>query len=277
MHRRKAAQELADQYVATGNVSAVMLAGSLGRGRNDEFSDVELDVYWTVPPTDDQRRDPTLALQGAVTKLWPYDIEDAEWSENVRICDAEVTVSGFSVAEIDSWIALMDAADEPHLIRQMRMSAIHEGEPLYGEELVTRWRSSATYPGPLAVATATSFLTPERLNRWRLWSALLQRDDLAMLHRACSEATEVILGTLCALNRIYIEHPSFKWSRHLVGRFTRAPVGFSDRLFSALTVGPIQGAPTLHALLEETVELVAADLPKVDISTIESVLNDWRE
>ncbi len=265
-------QQLADQYVATGNVSAVMLAGSLGRGRGDEFSDVELDVYWTTPPSDDQRRTPALALGGEVTTLWPYDADDAEWSEDVRVRGVDVTVSGFTTAEIGRWTTSLAAPDDLYLLRQMRMSAIHGGKPLHGKELVAQWRTAAAYPDNLAVATADSFLAPSRLSRWRIWPALVQREDLAMLQRACSEVTEVLLGTLCAVNRIYIEHPSFKWSRHLASRFALAPNDFSERFFYALTLGPVHSAPELHTLLTQTVQLVASDLPEVDTSKIESVL-----
>ncbi|QDP97791.1 hypothetical protein FOE78_19425 [Microlunatus elymi] len=123
------------------------------------------------------------------------------------------------------------------------------------------------------MVTAAGFLTPDRLRHWRLWPALVERDDLAMLHRACSDVTDVLLGTLCAVNRIYIEHPPFKWSRQLADRFTRAPADFGDRLFAALGTGPAQGAPGLHALLADTVRIVASELPKVDTSTIYDSLN----
>ena len=273
MEPRCAAQQLADRYAATGNVAAVVLAGSLGRGRADAFSDVELDVYWAQSPSDDQRQAPALALKGEITALWPYDAEDAEWSEDVRVLGVDVTVSGFAVDEIDRWILTLPTANKPHFVRQMRLSAIHEGEPLHGESVVAQWRNAAAYPGGLAVATAASFLTPSRLTRWRRWTALVQRDDAVMLHRACSEAAEVLMGTLCALNQLYIEHPSFKWARHTAEGFTRAPKDFSARFFAAVADGPVKGAPELHALLVETVEIVAADLPEVDTASVDKMLN----
>lgn len=86
--------------------------------------------------------------------------------------------------------------------------------------------------------------------------------------------TEVLtlLGTLCALNRIHIEHPSFKWSRQLTARFTRAPSDFDARLRSAIAAGPREGAPELHALLTETAQLVTVELPAVDVARIDGIL-----
>ncbi|HLT61311.1 MAG TPA: hypothetical protein VK020_08975 [Microlunatus sp.] len=276
MDRSDAVRQLANQYVATGAVAAVVLAGSLGRGRDDVFSDVELDVYWARPPTDDQRREPAAALGGEITRLWPYDADDAEWSEEVRVLGVDVTVSGFHADEIDRWIASPADPSGPNLLRQLRISAILEGTVLYGEPVVAAWRRAAAYPRSLAVATASCYLDPGRLGRWRLWPALVRRDDLVMLHRAVSDLAEVLLGVLCALNRVHVEHPSFKWAGHLTDRFDRAPADFGARLFAGLSTDPRGAAPDLHALLAETVELVAADLPEVDVARIEDLLRHRR-
>lgn len=267
---------MADRYVATGNVAAVVLAGSIGRGRADAFSDVELDVYWVDPPSDHQRRVPAGGLGGDVTQLWAYDADDAEWAEDVHVLGVDVTVSGFTCRAIDEWIASLAADSDADLVRQMRLSALQEGEILHGEDCVRTWRSTGSYPRSLAMATAVHFLDPSRLNRWRLWRALVHRDDLVMLHQACSDAVAVILGSLCAVNRIYIEHPSFKWSRHLASRFTRAPDSFADRLFAALDAGTVERASELDALLIQTVEIVRSDLPEVDLSLIEGILRSER-
>ncbi|QDP97792.1 hypothetical protein FOE78_19430 [Microlunatus elymi] len=128
MDKRHVARRLADRYVAMGNVSAVVLGGSLGRGRGDEVSDVELDIDWQRQPSDAQRKAPASALKGDVTSLWPYDADDGEWSEDVRVLGVDVTVSGFAADEVDRWIASLAAPRDLYLVRQMRMSAIQEGE-----------------------------------------------------------------------------------------------------------------------------------------------------
>lgn len=158
------------------------------------------------------------------------------------------------------------------VVRQMRVSAIHEGEALYGRRVIEDWRSSGGYPYQLVVATISSFLTRSRLSSWRLWRVLVQRNDVVMLQSAMSEMAQVLLGTLSGLNRIYIEHPSFKWARCLLPRFERAPVDFYERFFGALSTSPIEGASQLHSLLIETVELVSDDLPEVDVAGLQDLL-----
>lgn len=255
------AQVVGEQYAATGAVSAVLLAGSRGRGRSDAFSDVEVDVHWDCPPSDEQRCAPAKTLSGEILNLWPYDHEGAEWSEDLRVSGIHITVSGFTCAQLDHWIDV--DVTSPTMARQMRLSALKEGEVVFGPELVNRWRASMTYPRELAIAVASGFLTENALHRWRSWRALQHRDDLVMLQRACVDVAEVILGVLCAINRIYIEHPSFKWSRHLSASFHDAPWRFSDRFFTALRSSPAQGAEELDSLLKATVRILERDLPEV--------------
>ena len=69
------ARRAAPVYAATGNVSAVLAAGSVGRGRADAYSDLELDVYWQAPPSDADRLGVITALGAELVDLWPYELE----------------------------------------------------------------------------------------------------------------------------------------------------------------------------------------------------------
>ena len=39
-------------------MAGILLAGSVAPGLADDFSDVEVDMFWHVPPSDDDRRQP---------------------------------------------------------------------------------------------------------------------------------------------------------------------------------------------------------------------------
>ena len=49
------AQRIAKAYIANPKAQVVMVAGSTGRGSADRYSDLEIDVYWSAPPTDAER------------------------------------------------------------------------------------------------------------------------------------------------------------------------------------------------------------------------------
>src|SRR4051794_17480725 len=50
--RRALAEIVAPEYAANPKVAGVLLAGSVARAIADQFSDIEIDIYWHTPPTD---------------------------------------------------------------------------------------------------------------------------------------------------------------------------------------------------------------------------------
>jgi len=56
--RRALAQIVAPAYAKNPKVAGVLLAGSVARGIADQFSDIEIDIFWHAPPTDEDRSVP---------------------------------------------------------------------------------------------------------------------------------------------------------------------------------------------------------------------------
>ena len=52
MELKKLAVQAAEQYAHIPKVEAVMLAGSVSRDWQDEFSDIELLIFWKQAPSD---------------------------------------------------------------------------------------------------------------------------------------------------------------------------------------------------------------------------------
>jgi predicted nucleotidyltransferase len=49
------AERIAAAYIENPKAAVVMIAGSVGRGVADRYSDIEIDVYYTEPPTEAER------------------------------------------------------------------------------------------------------------------------------------------------------------------------------------------------------------------------------
>jgi predicted nucleotidyltransferase len=49
------AERIGAAYASTDNARVVMIAGSVGRGSEDRYSDIEIDVYYAEPPTEAER------------------------------------------------------------------------------------------------------------------------------------------------------------------------------------------------------------------------------
>lgn len=59
-------------YAADPAVAAVYVAGSVARGWADQYSDVELDVYWHEPPGDAQRVQAVERAGAAIDVDWAH-------------------------------------------------------------------------------------------------------------------------------------------------------------------------------------------------------------
>jgi hypothetical protein len=98
------ARRAAAVYVDNPKLAALTVAGSVGAGLADRYSDLELDCYWSQAPTDQDRQDPVKALGGELIRLWDYDGDEEEWSEDYRLSQLDVTVSNFVTSTIDHWL-----------------------------------------------------------------------------------------------------------------------------------------------------------------------------
>ena len=98
------AEQAARAYAGNDKLAALTVAGSVGAGLADGFSDLELDCYWAGPPGDLDRSGPVNVLGGELEALWDYDHDEQEWSDDYRLGDLQVTVSSFLVSTIDRFI-----------------------------------------------------------------------------------------------------------------------------------------------------------------------------
>lgn len=162
-------------YAANERLAVLAVAGSVGTGQADRYSDLELDCYWLGAPTDHDRTAPVEVLGGQLEALWDYDSGEEEWSEDYQLGDLGVTVSNFLVTTAERFIddVVLRADTDP--VKHMRLAAIQRSVPLAGAELAGSWRARAgRYPDDLVVRMVGSALAPAVLAGWaarQAWSA----------------------------------------------------------------------------------------------------------
>src|SRR5688572_7352690 len=101
--RLEVAKRAAALYAKNPKLAALVVAGSVGRGWADEWSDIELDLFWKHPPTDDDRTSVIEALQGEIVSF--YALEEEEWSDAYLVDGLKFEISGFLVSTLDRHIA----------------------------------------------------------------------------------------------------------------------------------------------------------------------------
>ncbi|MEO6512585.1 MAG: hypothetical protein ABIO16_16420 [Nocardioides sp.] len=253
------AESMAPAYAANDAVAAVLLAGSVARGLADGHSDIELDVYWRRPPTEEERR----AVVDDAGWEWVYShVDEVEWADGVRIDGVKIDTSQFLLATIDGYLDALRAGDtEPEL--QVRATALLDGRALAGADIVEGWRGRLTpYPDALLLAILGDALTPRPVERLEM---LVARDDPVLLTSDVVEGVQGLMDALFAVNRRYVPHPFHKWLHFECAQLGLAPADLEVRVRRILAA-PADGVPDLVRLTEETFDLVEEHVPAYDVA-----------
>ncbi len=274
--RMAIAQRAAAAYTQNPKLAALTVAGSVGAGLADRFSDLELDCYWLAAPDDRDRTAPIEALGGSLTALWDYDADEEEWSEDYRLGQLDVTVSNFLTSTVDRFLNQVTGQADPDPVKHMRLAAVQRSYPLAGESLVTSWRERADqYPGRLVVAMIERSLNPQVLTGWGAREALARRGDDLAARALLSRIGFAVAGAVLALNRLYLPHRQLKWQQHLLSGLAVAPDRLTERLgqlFAPTTADAFQAA---ESLLADTMALAAART-EADLTSFREALSEKR-
>jgi hypothetical protein len=274
--RMERARRAAAVYTRNPKLAALTVAGSVGAGVADQFSDLELDCYWATPPTDEDRAGAVAALGGTLTTLWDYDAGEGEWSDDFQLGPLDVTVSSFLTSTVDRFLDQVTGQADTDPVKHMRLAAVQRSQPLAGEELVAAWRQrAAQYPDRLVAAVVEQSLSPDVLTGWGAREACaVRRDDLALQALLTRIGYAVATVTL-ALNRVYQPHRRLKWQHHLLAGLPIAPDRLTERL-DQLTSAPLAEAiEAAEHLLADTVRL-AGEHTTADLASFRTELSERR-
>jgi len=271
------AERAARAYAGNGKLAALAVAGSVGAGLADRFSDLELDCYWSSPPGDDDRTGPIGALGGELTGFWEYDEDDQEWSEDYLLGDLGVTVSNFLTGTVERFLDDVVLRADTGPVKHMRLAAIQRSRPLLGAELITSWRARADdFPGGLASALVQLALDPEMLTGWAARDAVASRGDDLAAQDLLTRAGHAVVRALLAVNRVYLPHRQIKWQHHLITGLEVVPERLAERLESVSASPPAEAFRAAEALLEDTV-LLAEARTSADLSSFRQALAERRQ
>jgi hypothetical protein len=255
------AKKIGVAYASTDNAQVVMVAGSVGRGSADRYSDIEVDVYYAEPPTDAERAAAAERCGGTVELLAQ---DEDEWEEQMSIGGFRAHTSTFLVATMERY--LDQVVDQCSLApeAQTRLFSLQHGITLTGDDQVERWRArAAAYPDGLQRAMLEQNL---RFGRFGYAAGMLAaRDDLLALYEIFVETGRQLLGALLGLNRIYVPAPGYlKSMDETIGLMAVKPADLSARLKRLFRIEPTAAVGELAALIEETLALAERHVPGHD-------------
>src|SRR5260370_23795135 len=242
------AQRIAKAYTANPKAQVVMVAGSTGRGSADRYSDLEIDVYWSAPPTDAERK--AAAEGGGGVLLSLYDYDEDEWAEEISFGGFHIGTSTFLVETMERYLTEVLDEYSTASLPQMRLYSLQHAIPLVCTQLVKRWRTrAAAYPEALAHAILREHLVFEGFGYAE--EMLAARDDVLALADIFCQVERQVLGALLGLNRLYLPNPTFKGMDELIAEMRLAPSDLSSRLKHTFRLPPPEGVQQLHSIIED--------------------------
>ncbi|GAA1694228.1 hypothetical protein GCM10009745_44740 [Kribbella yunnanensis] len=262
--RRTAVAPVLAAYAGTPGVDAVMLGGSTARGDADQWSDVEVGVFWSRPPTTAERLAPAPSVR-------PGTPEDAgsPWFDYLSVDGLAVDVEHALSTAVEETLDLVLEANVPDPDGLTLLKGLVDGREIGGPqpELVQGWkRRAATYPRGLATAIVERDGAIDKF--WRC-QMLIERDNPVLLTREFLRMTNQLLAVLHAVNGCYSGHVlAFKRLDTMEAELTHAPHQLAARLRAVFTAPPPQAAEILRQLIEETYDVIEAHLPEVDVARL---------
>jgi predicted nucleotidyltransferase len=260
--RLQIARRAARAYRANDAVAAVLVAGSVARGLADDASDVELDVYWSRPPSAQERQ---AAVEGAGWRRVYAEEDEHEWADGLMVDGVKIDVSGFVTTTIDDYLDRATRGDTEAEL-QVRITALLDGVVVHGEPVIDAWRSRCRpYPEALARAMVEHGLDLRSQERLEMLAA---RDDVVLLHRDLVDGVQGVLDALFGANRVYAPHPFHKWLEWEVTLLAQQPEDLVARIRTLLGAEPPVAAATLGALVHDTFDLAARLVPAADLEPL---------
>ena len=132
---------LLDAFAANPEVAAAALSGSTARGTADRWSDIEVMVFWSRPPTDEARTDAARAGGAAIRRLYAYDADEQIWCDDLSAGPeqilVEVTHCLVATAEEQLDRLLEQCVPEPLLLNFAQ--GVVDAVPAHGSELLSAW------------------------------------------------------------------------------------------------------------------------------------------
>ncbi|MCP3027393.1 DUF4037 domain-containing protein [Halobacillus sp. A5] len=253
MNLKQLAEQAADVYKENKKVEAVYIVGSVSRGWEDQYSDIELNICWTEPPSDEDRKVVIERMNGVIVHF--NDYEDEEWSEVYTVNGVKFEISSFLTEEVLKRIQRVTKEFQVNIEDQCLAASIHYGVPLHGEELLDGLKAKVlVYPEVLSQNMVEAHL--DLGEKWNHRYALIEREDWLMLYSLLTETQSKIMGLLFGLNCLYVHHPSYKWQKQSLNLMNIKPDDVNNRLDRVFLSSPDQGVRELESVIEEIKHLI---------------------
>lgn len=267
--RIELARKIAPVYANNPKVTAVIVGGSVSCGVADRYSDVEIGVFWSEPPSDEERRAAgrRIGIHGSFP-TFPENSENPDDGADEDIYVGGNRETGF---QVDVKHRTVEATER--LLNDLESGVSHviqSAIPLYGHALIERWKNDIV-PGSKELAKREIENCLGRLGPWWLWERFVQEDERMLI---CEKFTNILENIIVALRWLNDSHHInyIKWTERAIQELQIAPHNYWVRYQGIYRETPTIGIQQLRRLVEETLDLVGTHLMEVDVESFRETI-----
>ena len=265
------AKQKIQPYIAHPNAKAAMVTGSTATAQADFHSDVEMFIYYDQLPAIEELQ----LARGQNSGSEPIRIidgcSDGHFGEFYYIDGVQFQIGNSTIEFWEREMAVVLRELDVTSPLQKALSGMLDCVPLYGEELISKWkRQIAYYPDALARVMVEHHL--DFFPIWAVQEQLATRDTTLFQHQIRLEIGQNLLGVLAGLNRLYYSTFQFKRMKQFIEQMNVDPENLYLRLESLFHLKPLSAASQLKELVAETVELVELYMPEINTSKVRKSL-----
>ncbi|MCA9971466.1 MAG: hypothetical protein KC425_14675 [Anaerolineales bacterium] len=265
------AHRVAAGYQSRPNLAAILLTGSVARGRADAVSDVDMTLYYDTLPTPDEFEAIQQSARDSGGGVYGYQADEGlacyHFIDGIKVDTAHTAVSAID-AMLAQFVQTPPLAEPNQFIV---MSGIQQGIPLHGAAIIQRWQHAlAAIDAPFfeAIVTANLRFAPRAV----LQEMGVDRADYWLVYELLLDAQQRIMNLLCGLNR-RIPPGKIKGMDASLAGLAIAPADVVARLRQLWLLPPDTAVAALLALELEMLDLVDAHMPQVDTAPLRQRLD----
>jgi predicted nucleotidyltransferase len=252
------AKEISNVICTIPGIKAIIIGGSVARGYADQFSDLEIPLFWSRVPSAAVRKSLVAMLKAEF--LTPFDGPARE--DNISLKGFQIDLWHNSVAFEERVIKNVLQNFDNNLGSSNFFDTIRTGIPLFGEEIVQHWKEKTQhYPRELAVKNITESMQNLTMGNKVF---LIVRNNPTMIYEWITSQQKQIFLILLALNQQHF--PTYKWMYQTLETMLLKPADTVKRFRDVYRRPFNEAIEDTNQMIDETVSIVSKYYPEIDLN-----------
>ncbi|WP_017415889.1 nucleotidyltransferase domain-containing protein [Clostridium tunisiense] len=252
----------------TKGIRAIIVGGSVARGYADEYSDIEIPIFWEELPNEKLRK--LIVKELNAEFFYPYNHEARE--DNIIVNELRIDLWHITLEQEEQVIKSVIEDFEIDFGSSNAIDTIRTCIPIFGEEIISSWKTKAKeYPKQIAISSINKALQSIDSTQVEL---LIQRENSTLLFEHIANLQKNIFIILLALNKEYF--PTFKWMYKSLEGFKIKPDNVEQRFRDVFNYSIKEAYENTLAILFETIDMINNIYPEVNTNIVLSKLKSAR-